>query len=141
MYVIGIGEVTQCNKNWIFTNEDGAQDRIAASAERLQAILQQAVEDETFYSRMWNELHAEYERRLEAVRAKYKYITDDDVKAAYERSDKDGWLLSIQKDSHNRECADRHAAVFGLYDGVTLAAERQAAARKLRMQARDALKK
>lgn len=141
MYVVGIGNVTQCNFSWIFTNDGGAQDRIAASEERLKDILRQATEDENFYERMRKEIRAEYERRAEEVKEKYKFITDDDVKAAYGAGRAEGWGLSIKKNSHNEECTRQRAYVYGLHDGVVMAEERRNEAHKLKIQAASALKK
>ena len=140
MYIFGIGNVTECNKHWIHLNDGGRQERVAANAERLDEIRKQAIEDEQFYDRMWNEIHAEYERRMAAVKEKYKVITEDDIKAAYERSRDEGWRLSITKDSNNEQCLRQVSYVHGFFEAATLAMERKDEARRLKTQATSALK-
>lgn len=141
MYVFSLGNVTECNYNWIFLNDEGKQERIKADKERLKLILDTAGEDLRFYDRMGKVVTQLYERRKAKVEKKYHFITDEMVKAAYQESSDRGFELSISKNSNNEECIRQYAAVHGLYDGVKLAQDRYWEARKLLEQAKNALKR
>ena len=140
MDVFSLGNVTECNYNWIFLNDEGKQERIKADKERLKLILDTAGEDMRFYDRMGKVVTQLYERRKAEVEKKYHFITDEMVKAAYQESSKRGFEVSISKNSNNEECIRQYSAVHGLYDGVKLAHERYWEARKLLEQAKNALK-
>lgn len=142
MYVFGIGNVTGCNRSYIFLDDNGKQSSIASNRERLQAIRTQAAADEAFYDRFYKEVHAEYERQYEAVKAKYHYITDDDIAAvlASEGNSKRWFDLTYKKQSNNEECNRQFNRVFGWADASKHAGDLWFASHKIRMQAENALK-
>lgn len=140
MEVFSLGNVTGCNYDWIFLNDEGKQERIKADKDRLKLILDTAGEDVRFYERMGRVVTQFYERRKAEVKKKYHFITDEMVKAAYQESSDRGFWLSVSKDSNNEECIRQYAAVHGLYDGAELAHDRYWEARKLLEQAKNALK-
>ena len=142
MYVIGIGAVSEVNDKWIHLNNEGKQERIAANAERLEAIRAKAAEDVSFYERMYQELHTMYEERLEYAKAHYKAISDEDIEAEYKangRSKK--WFdMSLMKDSNNEECRYQFGKVFGISEAASGCTDKQYHARRLLKQATEALK-
>ena len=142
MYVFGIGNVTGCNHSYIFLNDNGKQSSIASNRERLQAIRTQAAADEAFYDRFYKEAHAEYECRMSEVKAKYHYITDDDIAAvlAAEGNSKRWFDLTWKQASNNEECHRQFNLVFGFADAANYALDMSHKAHKLRMQAENALK-
>ena len=142
MSVFGIGNVTGCNRSYIFLNDDGKQSSIASNRERLQDIRTQAAADEAFYDRFYKEVRAEYERQYEAVKAKYHYITDDDIAAvlAAEGNSKRWFDLTYKKQSNNEECHRQFNLVFGFADAANYAWDMSHKTHKLRMQAENALK-
>lgn len=141
MYVFGIGNVTGCNRSYIFLNDNGKQSSIASNRERLQDIRTQAAADEAFYGRFYKEVHAEYERQYEAVKAKYHYITDDDIAAvlAAEGNSKRWFDLTWKQESNNEECTRQFSRVFGIADVASYGSDMCRQAHKLRSQASSAL--
>lgn len=72
MLVAGIGNVTECNRVYIWAkNEEGNKDRLSANRDRLEAILQVATGDELFYNRMGAEISALYDRKYTETERKY----------------------------------------------------------------------
>lgn len=140
MYVLGIGNVVECNRLYIHLNNEGKQDRIKATEEKLREIQAKAAESVPFYERMYQELKDLHERRRDAVEEKYHFITDDDIKAAYEESNKAGFDLSIRKDSNNEECIRQISSVYGIYEGARYALERKNAIYKIMKQAENAIR-
>jgi len=138
--VLGIGNVTECNRSYIFLNNDGKQDRIRATPELLRLIRDTASTDQAFYDRMCKEITTAYEKRKVEVKKKYHFITDDMVKEAFLRDHKEGLSLSCLKDTNNEECTRQYGMLFGLYEGANIAMERRWEARKLLAQAEDGLK-
>lgn len=139
MQVVGIGNVTECNKHYIFLNNEGKQDRIKADKEKLEGILSTATENEKFYGRMWEEVSALHERRLEQVKRKYHYITDEMIKEAFDRDHKEGLNLSWSKDSNNERYMEQINKAFGIYEGAKYASVCRWEAHKLKEQAKNAL--
>lgn len=141
MYVIGIGNVTECNRLYIHLNNDGKQERIAANVERLEAIRVKAVEDLAFYERLWQECHTQYEKRKAEADKKYHYITDDDIEAEFKangRSEK--WFnMGLMKNSNNEECIRQFSRVFGWSDACSYALDHKMEAYKLCKQAEGVL--
>jgi len=140
MYVSGVGNVTECNSSYIHLNNEGKQESKKATVELLRKVLNIASKDLEFYDRMQEELKALYERRKAEVERKYHWITDEMVKAAYQESSKKGFELSVSKDSNNEECTRKFGEVFGIYEGVRFSSDRYWEARKLKVQAENALK-
>lgn len=139
MYVLGIGNVTACNKSYIFLNNEGKQQRIRTTKELLTTIINIAISDIAFYSRMRDVLMAEYEKRKAEVDKKYYFITDNMIKEAFTISHKKGVELSWSKDSNNEECIRQYSKVFGLYGGVDFANKLCTEAHKLLAQGRSSL--
>ena len=139
MEVVGLGNVTGCNKSWIHINNNGEQKSIKANEERLREILRVAAENEVFYGRMWDEIKELYEREKEKVERRYHFITDEMIKEAFNRSQKEGLDLSWRKDSNNEECIRKYSGAFGIFTGARYASERGIEAHKLKEQAKGAL--
>lgn len=140
MKVIGIGNVTQCNKAFIFLSNEGKQERIRANKELLNLIRETAVDAYMFYGRMWEEITTEYEKRKAEVEKKYQFITDEMVEEAFKRGRKDGLELSWKKDTFNTECIRQYGKLHGFYEGANLAGEKRWEAQRLQVQAEQALK-
>lgn len=103
MLVLGIGNVTQCNKAYIFLDNEGKQDRIKTNKERLDAIYVKATENIVFYDRMANELTEIYEKKKAEAEKKYHYISDEEIQEASKQDRRKGFELSLKKDSVNEE--------------------------------------
>ena len=140
MRVLGIGNVTQCNKAYIFLSNEEKQERVRATPELLSLIRETAVEDCMFYGRMWEEINVEYEKRKVEIEKKYHFITDEMVKQAFVRGRREGLDLSWKKDSNNEECIRQFSRLHGLYEGANLASDRKWEAYRLQAQAEGALK-
>jgi len=140
MFVIGIGNVTECNSSYIFLNNEGKQDRIKATEELLRVILDTASNDYAFYGRMWEVITTEYERLKAEAERKYHFITDEMIAEAFKRDRKEGLELSWSKESHNAECSRQYNRIFGMYEGANLASNRRWEANKLLVQAKNSLK-
>ena len=140
MQVIGIGNVTGCNKTYIFLNNEGKQERIRATPELLSAIRDTASNDYMFYGRMWEEINTAYEKRKVEIEKQYHYITEEMVKDAFAKGRKEGLELSWKKDSHNEECIRQYSSLHGLFGGANIASERRWEAHKLLAQAENSLK-
>lgn len=140
MQVLGLGNVTECNRSYIFLNDEGKQDRIKATQELLKAILDTAYADYQFYSRLCEVVTAEYEKRKAEVERRYQFITDEMVAEALEKDRKRGIELSWSKDSHNAECSRQYNKIFGLYEVVKMGMDRKWEANRLLAQAKNSLK-
>lgn len=140
MQIVGIGDVTSCNKAYIFLNNEGKQERIRATPELLSLIRDTASRDRVFYDRMWAEINEAYNKKKAEIEAKYHYITDEMVAEAFKRGRKEGLELSWSKDTHNEECSRQFNRLFGMYEGANLASDRKWRADKLLAQAEGALK-
>jgi len=140
MRVLGVGNVTSCNKAWIFLNDDGVQDRIVATENLLQEILHTANADFLFYGRMWLEISEEYEKRKVDVESRYHFISDEMVEEAYKRGRKEGFHLSLRKDSVNEECVRQYGRLHGFFSGASYALDKKEEAHRLAVQADNALR-
>ena len=128
MYVIGIGDVRQVSNTTIFFMDDeGKECHKKVNEDDLNKIHGVAWENIIFYERMYKELHELYESRKGGYDKKYKYITDEDIKAEYEvhgRS-KTWWDLSLSKDTHNEECRYQWGLVYGVAEASQIASSRR----------------
>lgn len=140
MLVAGIGNVTQVTNNYVFTREGDKQDRIRVSIDTLKDIHNIASANENFYERMWDELYSRYEKFKEEVERKYHFISDDDVKDAYEMGRKEGFMISLIQPSNNDEYLRQNSYVHGLFMGVQYAHDNREEAYKIRVQTEYALK-
>lgn len=140
MYVDMIGNVTECNSSYIHLNNEGRQESTKATVEKLQEVLRVASENVVFYSRMYKELYALYERlRTEAV-AKNSYITDEDIEKARDSGNENWLLMKWGQDSHNENCTREIANAFGTFNGCKYAGDREMEARKIKAQAENSLR-
>lgn len=140
MYFTGIGNVTECNSSCIHLNNEGRQESIKATMEKLQEILKVSSENVGFYSRMYDEIYALYEKLKTEAEAHYKYITDEQIEEARKKGDSNWWHLSLVKDSHNEDCIRNISDAFGTYNGCKYASDREMEARKIKAQAENAIK-
>lgn len=140
MLVTGIGNVTECNRAYIFLKEGDKQERIKANKERLEAIYLRATENIVFYDRMAGELTEVYEKKKAEAEKNYHHISDEEVHEASKQDRRKGFELSLRKDSVNEEYLRGWSKVFGLYDGVNYANDKRWEAYKLQKQAEYALK-
>lgn len=139
MQVLGIGNVTECNRSYVFLNNEGKQDRLKATEELLRLIMETASSSYSFYGRMYEEITAEYEKRNEEVKKKYHFITDEQIKEANAKDRRLGFDLSVRKDSNNEECVRQFSRVHGFYDGARYAGDRKWEAKRLFEQSKNAL--
>lgn len=140
MNVAGLGNVTECNRLYIFiADEEGNKERISATRERLEAIFFTAEADIRFYDRMGEEITALYGKRYRETDEKYHYIHDEDIIKAYEVSRMEGFSLSLMKDSNNEEFVRAWSTVHGVYEGAKYAHDKYFEAYKLRGQAKFAI--
>ena len=140
MYVDMIGNVTECNSSYIHLNNEGRQESIKATVEKLQEVLRVASGNVVFYSRMYKELYALYERLKTEAEAHYKYITDEQIEEARERGDKNWMMLSWTQESHNEDCNRNISNAFGTFNGCKYAGDREMEARKIKAQAENSLR-
>ena len=140
MIVLGLGNVVECNRLWVFLNDEGKQDRIKSTLEKLKVIYDTAVESMLVYDRMGKELTELYGRKKAEADKKYHFISDEMVKEAYKEDKCKGFDLSVSKDSNNEECIRQFSKVFGIFDGVRYCNERYYEARRLKAQAENGLK-
>ena len=142
MYTAGIGDVTECNRSYIFIAEgSGEKKRIPATRDRLEAILTQAMEDIRFYDRMWEEINKLYEKQKVEAERKYHYITDEEVKEAYDKGRKEGFNISVMQSSNNEEYMRGWSKVHGLYGGANYASDKKWRAYRINEQAKLAVTK
>ena len=139
MQVLGLGNVTGCNRSYVFINNGGKQDSIRSTPDLLSTIRDTASRDYVFYTRMWEVLTDEYEKRKAEVHKLYHFITDDMVGEAFIRDYKEGLSLSCRKESNNEECIRQFSRLYGLYDGANLASDKRWEARKIYIQADNSL--
>lgn len=139
MEVFTIGNVTQCNKAYIFLNDDGRQRSIKATDEALQRIYKQANEDERFYTRMYNETQGLYEKKKEEFDKKYKYISDEAIQETYRQDHDKGFRLKLEQPHNNEEWLRQWGRVSGIADAQFFAGDKMLTAHKLMMQAKNAL--
>lgn len=140
MYVFGIGNVTECNRSYIFLNNEGKQERKVSTAELLKSILAQAEENHRAYDKVKEELKVEFEKRREIVEGRYHFITDEEVQERYrEGGHKGGIWLEVEQKVNNEECTRQYSAVYGFYDAVKYLSDKWMEAIKLRDQAKAAL--
>ena len=141
MYVVGIGNVTGCNKAYIFLNDEGKQSSKKATEDLLVDVFTQAEADCRFYCRMGADLRKEFEKRRDKVEERYHFITDEEVQEKYRASGYRGGIgLEVDQKVNNEECTRQYAAVYGFYDAVKYANERWVEADKLKRQAGSALR-
>ena len=139
MQVVGIGNVTECNRSYIHLNDEGKQRSITATSNLLKIIKETASVDTEFYTRMREVLYDEYENRRAEVVQHYHCITDDMIKEAYARSYMEGSSLSCLKDTTNREFERQWGILSGIMDMAILAMDRKHEARRLLRQAEGSL--
>lgn len=140
MQVLGIGNVTECNRSYIFTNDGGKQGRIRSTPELLRSIKETASLEVEVYRRMGEELSEAYEKRIEDAKKRYHFITDDMVKEAFRSGDhKQGTSLSFVKDSNNEECIRQYAKVSGWFEAVEFARGKYWEVQRLLVQAKNGL--
>ena len=139
MYVLGIGNVTQCNSSYIHLNNEGRQERIKATVDKVQEVLRIASENVVFYKRMYDELYALYERIKTEVEAHNKYITDEDIAEARDSGNRNWLMMKWEQDSHNLDCTRKISNAFGTFNGCNYASDKEMEARKLKSQAEATL--
>lgn len=140
MYVIGIGNVTGCNRSYIHLNNEGKQESIKATKERLEAVLYQSDEVCKSYFRAKDDLKKEFEKRRERVENKYHFITDEEVAEKDRESGyKRGLWLEVEQKVNNEECTRQYSAVYGFYDAVKYLSDKWYEISRLREQAKAAL--
>lgn len=139
--IAGIGNVTSCNKSWIFLNEDGEQDRVKANKERLEIIREVALRDYEFYSRMYEELQESYDKRRAVVESRYHFISNEMVKEAFKKDRKEGLRLSWEKDSNNEECIRQYGKLSGISEVKEVIHNKKWDAYRIYKQAEGSLQK
>lgn len=140
MYVIGIGNVTECNSSYIFLNTEGKQESIKATKERIEAVFYQSDEVCKAYWRANDDLKKEFEKRREMVEERYHFITDEEVQERYrEGGYKNGIWLEVEQKVNNEECTRQYSAVYGFYDAVKYLSDKWLEINKLRSEAKAAL--
>lgn len=140
MYVIGIGNVIECNSSYIHLNTEGKQESIKATKERLEAIFYQTDEICKAYWRAKDDLKKEFEKRREKVEERYHFITDEDVQERYRAGGhKNGIWLDVEQKVNNEECTRQYSAVYGFYDAVKYLGDKWYEINRLREQAKTAL--
>lgn len=139
MYVDMIGNVTECNSSYIHLNNEGRQESIKATVEKLQDVLRVASENVVFYKRMYDEIYALYQKLTDEAVARNSYITDEDIAEARDSGNKDWLMMKWGQDSHNLESTRNRCEALGTYNGCKYASNREMEARKLKSQAEAAL--
>lgn len=114
MQVLGIGNVTGCNRVWIFLNDEGKQSSLKSTVERLEIIREVAFRDYEFYSRMYEELQLIYDKKNTLITQRYHFISEEMVKEAFKKDHKEGLRLSWEKDSNNEECIRQYGKLSGI---------------------------
>lgn len=112
--VAGIGNVTSCNRSYIFLNDEGRQSSLKSNEKRLEIIREVALRDYEFFSRMYEELQENYDKRKAVVESRYHFISEDMVKEAFNKDRKEGLRLSWEKDSNNEECIRQYGKLSGI---------------------------
>ena len=142
MYVHTVGDVAQCNRQFIFLHRQDSEDleRIKATESRLRLILERSREDAAFYERMYREVKNLYDLRHRETEKKWQYITDEQIAEARAKDEMEGWMLGLSKDSHNVDCVRERAKISGIFDVASYAMEREREAVRLGNQAEDALR-
>ena len=142
MYVHTVGDVAQCNRQFIFLHRQDSEDleRIKATESRLRLILERSREDTAFYERMYREVKNLYDLRHRETEKKWQYITDEQIAEARAKDEMEGWMLGLSKDSHNVDCVRERSKVFGIFEVCEYAMEREREAVRLGNQAEDALR-
>jgi Rps23 Pro-64 3,4-dihydroxylase Tpa1-like proline 4-hydroxylase len=141
MYVIGVGNVTECNKSYIHLNDEGKQSSIKATRELLEIIRDQAEAETEFYLKMRAILYEEFEKRRDAVQKKYHFISDEEVEEKNRQSGyKDGLFINIHKQVNNEECTRQYSSVYGFGDAWVFAGECWERVFRLKRQAEAALR-
>ena len=142
MYVHTVGDVAQCNHQFIFLHRQDSEDleRIKATESRLRLILERSREDAAFYERMYREVKNLHNLRKNEAEKKYQYITDEQIAEARAKDEMEGWMLGLRKDSNNVEYVREHARVSGIFDVASYAMEREREAVRLAHQAEGALR-
>lgn len=137
MEVLGLGNVKECNRIWIFLAND---TREKANKERLEEIHVKAVENIAFYKRAYKEIQDYYNRKYDEVFKKYKYITEEDVKKAFKENRRKGLELSWDQERNNKECLKAFSRVYGISDLYSEIILKVDEAEKLLKQSENALK-
>ena len=140
MYVFGIGNVTECNRAYIHLNNEGRQESIKVTVEKLQDVLRVASEDVVFYKRMYDEVYALYKKLTDEAVARNSYITDEDIAEARDSGNKDWLMMKWEQDSHNLESTRNRCEALGTYNGCKYASDREMEARKIKTQAENAIR-
>lgn len=142
MYVHTVGDVAQCNRQFVFLHRQDSEDleRIKATESRLRLILERSREDAAFYERMYREVKNLHNLRKNEAEKKYQYITDEQIAEARAKDEMEGWMLGLRKDSNNVEYVREHARVSGIFDTASYAMEREREAVRLAHQAEGALR-
>lgn len=141
MQVLGIGNVTSCNKSWIFLNDDGKQSSLKSNRERLEIIREVALRDYEFYSRMYEELQAIYDKQNSIVTSRYHFISDEMVKEAFKKDRKEGLRLSWDKESNNEECIRQYGKLSGISEVKEVIHNKKWDAYRIYKQAEGSLQK
>lgn len=140
MYVDMIGNVTECNSSYIHLNNEGRQESIKATVEKLQEVLRVASENVGFYKRMYDEIYALYKKLTDEAVAKNSYITDEDIAEARDSGNRDWLMMKWGQDSHNLESTRNRCEAYGTYNGCKYASDKEMEARKIKAQAENSLR-
>lgn len=141
MQVLGIGNVTGCNKSWIFLNDEGKQSSLKSNVERLKIIKEVAIRDYEFYNRMYEELQLIYGKSKDTIYSRYHFITEDMVKEAFKKDRKEGLRLSWDKESNNEECVRQYGKLSGISETKEIIHNRKWEAYRILKQAEGVLPK
>ena len=142
MYVHTVGDVAQCNRQFIFLHRQDSEDleRVKATDDRLRLILEEGKKSAAFFERMYREVKNLHNLRNREAEQKYQYITDEQIAEARAKDEMEGWMLGLRKDSNNVEYVREHARVSGIFDVASYAMEREREAVRLAHQAEGALR-
>lgn len=141
MRVTGLGDVVQVSDKIIFYKDDeGIRQRKKVTKEKLDLILEAAIEAVVFYSKSYAEIQEVYEKRKLEAEKKYHYITDEDIQAEYKANGRSSkWFdMTVSKDSHNENCKYEFGKVFGIGEMASVIMDRKWEADKIYRQAKNA---
>lgn len=103
--------ITQVSRNYVFFRfPDGNQDRKKINKEDLKELHEWVRSEMSFYNRMYQELHSEYEKQKDNFDKIYHYYSEEEVKEACKRNR----FTSIEMEIRNMEYKEKWYNIAGI---------------------------